>query len=172
VLTRQELDFNAVDYWVKIKGEQFYRYELAGEKRPENLANWAKSYFDSDETGQWQEYQDSGTNHYRAAHIIDQRLESVVFISPTLHLPERNWLTSLFAKPALTESERKSLLTGKPPLGVPDVGTIICACFTVGEKTIRAAIAEKNLTTHQEVGQCLKAGTNCGSCIPEIKALL
>ncbi|MEI7795283.1 MAG: (2Fe-2S)-binding protein [Methylococcaceae bacterium] len=24
----------------------------------------------------------------------------------------------------------------------------------------------------QEVGNCLKAGTNCGSCVPEIKALL
>ncbi|MDD1617051.1 MAG: nitrate reductase catalytic subunit, partial [Methylococcaceae bacterium NSP1-2] len=64
------------------------------------------------------------------------------------------------------------LLTGKPPLGGADVGAIICACFNVGEKTIKAAIKNKGLTTHQQVGQCLKAGTNCGSCIPEIKALL
>jgi assimilatory nitrate reductase catalytic subunit len=65
-----------------------------------------------------------------------------------------------------------ALLTGRPPVGVPDVGTIVCACFNVGEKTIQAAIKEKNLKTHQEVGICLKAGTNCGSCVPEIKALL
>ena len=172
VLTRQELDFNSVDYWVKIKGDQVYRYELAGEKLPENVPSWAKNYLSASETDQWQEYQDSGMNNYRAARIIDQRLESVVFIAPTPHLPERNWLVSLFVKPELTEPERKSLLTGKPPRGVSDVGTIICACFNVGEKTISTAIAEKSLKTHQEVGQCLKAGTNCGSCIPEIKALL
>ena len=65
-----------------------------------------------------------------------------------------------------------ALLTGIPPLGVPDVGIIVCACFNVGEKTIRTAIKEKALKTHQEVGLCLKAGTNCGSCVPEIKALL
>ena len=65
-----------------------------------------------------------------------------------------------------------ALLTGMPPLGVADVGTIVCACFNVGEKTIQTAIREKGLKTHQEVGRCLKAGTNCGSCVPEIKALL
>ena len=34
------------------------------------------------------------------------------------------------------------------------------------------AIKEKGLKTHQQVGICLKAMTNCGSCVPEIKALL
>jgi len=81
-------------------------------------------------------------------------------------------LTSLFVKAKLETAERMALLTGMPPLGVPDVGTIVCACFNVGEKTIRTAINEKGLKTHQEVGLCLKAGTNCGSCVPEIKALL
>jgi assimilatory nitrate reductase catalytic subunit len=81
-------------------------------------------------------------------------------------------LTSLFAKAHLETTERKALLTGKRPSGVPDVGIIVCACFNVGEKTIRTAIKENGLKTHQEVGVCLKAGTNCGSCVPEIKALL
>jgi assimilatory nitrate reductase catalytic subunit len=42
----------------------------------------------------------------------------------------------------------------------------------VGKNSIIDAIREKRLGTAEEVGQCLKAGTNCGSCIPEIKALL
>lgn len=75
-------------------------------------------------------------------------------------------------KAELEKAERMALLTGKPPVGVADVGTIVCACFNVGELTIQAAIREKGLKTHQEVGRCLKAGTNCGSCVPEIKALL
>jgi assimilatory nitrate reductase catalytic subunit len=51
-------------------------------------------------------------------------------------------------------------------------GGIVCACFSVGKNSIIDAIREKHLGTTEEVGQCLKAGTNCGSCIPEIKALL
>ncbi|TAN71137.1 MAG: nitrate reductase [Methylobacter sp.] len=210
ILSRRELSINAPDYWVKVKGEQFYRYELAGLSLPENWQEWAQTYLCSNDGPmfQWQEYQDPGRGNYRAACFANNRLESIVFIAaggttalmeddcmdaggraPTVgalgdagavaeveqrreRLPERNWLTSLFAKPELEKAERIALLTGSPPIGVADVGTIVCACFNVGELTIRAAIREKGLKTHQEVGHCLKAGTNCGSCIPEIKALL
>jgi assimilatory nitrate reductase catalytic subunit len=78
----------------------------------------------------------------------------------------------LFAKTELEKTERMAILTGKPPVGEADTGAIVCSCFNIGEKTIKAAISEKGLKTHQEVGRCLKAGTNCGSCVPEIKALL
>jgi len=190
ILSRGELSMVAPDYWVKIKGEQVYRYELAGLSLPENWQEWAqKNLSDNDgATPQWQEYQDPAQGNYRAARIVNNQLESVVFIAAESalpatawmqeveqrreRLPERNWLTSLFAKTELEKAERMALLTGRPPVGVADVGTIVCACFNVGEKTIQAAIREKGLKTHQEVGRCLKAGTNCGSCVPEIKALL
>ena len=174
ILSRRELNINAPDYWVKVKGEQYYRYELAGLTLPENWQQWAKTKLcDNDgETPQWQEYHDPGLGNYRAARIVNNQLESVVFIAAESALPERNWLTGLFAKTELEKAERMALLTGRPPLGVADAGTIVCACFNVGELTIRAAIREKGLKTHQEVGRCLKAGTNCGSCVPEIKALL
>ncbi|MGZ8159197.1 MAG: molybdopterin-dependent oxidoreductase [Methylobacter sp.] len=174
ILSRRELTVNEPDYWVKIKGEHYYRYELAGKILPVNWQEWAKNNL-CDNDGlrpQWQEYQDSGLGNYRGARIVNNQLESVVFIAAGATLPERNWLSGLFAKPELDKAERMALLTGKPPVGVADVGTIVCACFNVGEKTIQAAIKEKGLKTHQEVGRCLKAGTNCGSCVPEIKALL
>jgi hypothetical protein len=38
--------------------------------------------------------------------------------------------------------------------------------------TTRLLSRSEGLKTHQEVGACLKAGTNCGSCVPEIKMLL
>jgi len=174
ILSRRELAINEPDYWVKIKGEQFYRYELAGLSLPENWQEWAQKKLSDNEgaTAQWQEYQDSARGNYRAARLLNNRLESVVFIAAASALPDRNWLTGLFAKTELEKAERMALLTGRPPLGVADVGPIVCACFNVGELTIQAAIKEKGLKTHQEVGRCLKAGTNCGSCIPEIKALL
>ncbi|MGZ5620653.1 MAG: molybdopterin-dependent oxidoreductase [Methylobacter sp.] len=174
ILSRCELNMNAPEYWVKIKGEQYYRYELAGMTLPENWREWAqKNLCDSDGVStQWQEYQDSARGNYRAARILNNQLESIVAIATESVLPERNWLTGLFAKTELDKAERMALLTGRPPLGGVDVGTIVCACFNVGELTILAAIKEKGLKTHQEVGRCLKAGTNCGSCVPEIKALL
>ncbi|NOQ16507.1 MAG: molybdopterin-dependent oxidoreductase, partial [Methyloprofundus sp.] len=174
ILSRHPLEFNHPDYLVKVKGNQFYRYELAGETMPESWQGWTKNILcsASNEKPQWQEYTDPAENKYRAARILDNQLQSMIFIAPNILLPERSWLSSLFEKPEFEKQDRLALLTGKPPLGTPDVGTIVCACFNVGEKTIQSAIKDKGLKTHQEVGKCLKAGTNCGSCIPEIKALL
>jgi len=174
ILSRHPLKFKQPEYLVKVTGEQFYRYELAGKTVPDTWRNWNRQLLCNGrhETPQWQEYSDPAMSTYRAARILDNQLESILFTAPTINLPERNWLTSLFVKQVLKKEERLALLTGKPPLGTQDVGSIVCACFNVGEKTIQAAIKEKKLKSHQEVGQCLKAGTNCGSCIPEIKALL
>ena len=64
------------------------------------------------------------------------------------------------------------LLTGIPPVEQQDAGRTICSCFNVGEKTILAAISEQHLATTGEIGDCLQAGTNCGSCLPELQQLL
>jgi len=43
VLSRRELKITEPEYWVKNKGDEFYRYELVGNKSPENWANWARN---------------------------------------------------------------------------------------------------------------------------------
>ncbi|MCE9890783.1 nitrate reductase [Kluyvera intermedia] len=67
--------------------------------------------------------------------------------------------------------ERHALLGGRD-LARPAVGKIVCSCFSVGEKTIAEAIEKQGCSTPGELGKMLKCGTNCGSCIPELKALL
>ena len=56
--------------------------------------------------------------------------------------------------------------------GTPDPGAMICACFNVGVTTITRAITEQGLLTVEALGAALSAGTNCGSCRPEIRALI
>ena len=104
---------------------------------------------------------------------IDNRLDACVFIAPTFALPPRAWLAALFGK-ELTTRERMSLLAGHPGQGQPDtdIGAIVCACFAVGYHTLVAAIRQNRLRSTEEIGALLKAGTNCGSCLPELKALL
>jgi len=53
-----------------------------------------------------------------------------------------------------------------------DPGRLVCSCFGVGCNTILRAIEARSLTDARQVGACLRAGTNCGSCLPEINALL
>ncbi|TXL17116.1 hypothetical protein BMR04_07325 [Methylococcaceae bacterium HT3] len=76
ILSRHPLDFNHPEYLVKVKGNQFYRYELAGEIVPESWEEWSKNILcsASNEAPQWQEYADPAQNKYRAARILDNQL--------------------------------------------------------------------------------------------------
>ena len=49
---------------------------------------------------------------------------------------------------------------------------IICKCFEVSEDKIRKVAIENHLTTVEEVTNYTKAGGGCGSCIPDIEAIL
>ena len=87
-------------------------------------------------------------------------------------LPARDWLTQLFEQETLSENDRRNLLAGSLGQDQPDTGPIICACFGVGEYTIRDAIKCGDAKTVNDIGKQLQAGTNCGSCIPELQKLL
>jgi assimilatory nitrate reductase catalytic subunit len=63
------------------------------------------------------------------------------------------------------------LLSGRSGEGLAATGPVICACFGVGRASICDAIAA-GAATPAEIGARLKAGTNCGSCIPEMKRLI
>ena len=173
ILSRRQLDLEGVTYWVVAKGEGVYRYEMAGEQAPENWPAWARGVLcDSGDDVNWIEYLDQGARRYRGVRMVKDRVESCLFIAPSHDLPSRSWLAGLFSQAALDDSERKGLLLGKSPAGQKDVGRIICACFSVGINTLIDAIREQKLQSVEAVGQALDAGTNCGSCVPELKAIL
>jgi assimilatory nitrate reductase catalytic subunit len=59
----------------------------------------------------------------------------------------------------------------KPIEGEADEGPIVCVCFQVGARRIEDAAAAGHKSV-DKIGRQLGAGTNCGSCIPEIRRLL
>lgn len=121
----------------------------------------------------WIEYRDAAMGRYRAACIQAGRLEAVFFIAPDQRLPEREWLDSLFSQTVIDPADLAGLLTARPPKGsAANTGRTVSACFSVGEKTILNAIQEQGLESVEAVGACLKAGTGCGSCVPEIRRLV
>lgn len=173
VLSRQPIAVTDTAWWTAVTGEQFTRYELAGRRVHGDRSQWARRLLGAmADDADWLDFADVNAGTYRAVHMINERIEACMFISPRPDLPSRSWLASLFAKEKLDDMDRAGLLTGQPADPSADAGATVCSCFGVGRKTICAAIAKNKLNTHQEIGQLLKAGTNCGSCIPELKAIL
>ncbi len=172
ILSRMPLSVEKPAYWLKIKGQHFWRYELAGNSALAEPIIWAHQQLGEDVGGDWLEYEDKALSRYRVANVVDDQLQKVLFINEQYDLPSRAWLSQLFSQPAINREERMSLLAGRPGSGLPDVGSLVCACFGVGENTIIDTIKNQQLNSVGQIGECLKAGTNCGSCIPELKTLL
>lgn len=168
----EDAERDIIHFWVRTKSNGCYRYELAGLNKPGDWAAWARSLLcHTDGKAEWSEFLDRRAGRYRAARIVNNRLESCLFIAPDPALPSRSWLGGLFEQDILTDTARASLLAGKPRQGDSDGGEVVCACFAVGNKTILRAI-QNGAESVEALGEQLKAGTNCGSCIPELKKLL
>jgi assimilatory nitrate reductase catalytic subunit len=117
------------------------------------------------------EYKDFGGGIYRAASFQNGRIDTCLFIGPAGDAGDWNVVKNLFATDALSADQRRLLLSGKSADGLANTGPIVCACFGVGRTTICDAIAA-GAHSPAEIGAKLKAGTNCGSCIPELKRLI
>ncbi|MES2074026.1 MAG: molybdopterin-dependent oxidoreductase [Pseudomonadota bacterium] len=173
ILSRKELGLDAVAHWTRIQGRDFARYELAGRNTIGDFGLWARELLGVDgEDADWLEYEDRSAGVYRAVHLSDDRIDQCVFVSPRQDMPSRAWLASLFVKDQLSEIDRVGLLVGQPVEKGADAGPTVCSCFGVGRNTICEAIRGQDLSSVAQVTACVKAGGNCGSCVPEIKKLL
>ncbi len=170
VLSRQPLDCTEAEYWTRVRGRAGWRHELAGLEADCPWPDRLRQRFGQEDG--WIVMHDRAHKRYRLALLQSDRVEIVAFFDrePTA-LPPRQWLESLFVKAALDDAERAALLLGRPSRAAPDSGRIVCACLGVGEHDIRRAIAD-GASSVDALGTKLKAGTNCGSCIPELKRML
>ena len=84
----------------------------------------------------------------------------------------RDWLKDIMAQGVTAEAVRPWVLApvSAPPAGGTNRGRVICNCLDVAEDEIRAEVGRgSDLAALQAK---LKCGTECGSCLPELKRLL
>ncbi|HTY65318.1 MAG TPA: (2Fe-2S)-binding protein [Alphaproteobacteria bacterium] len=75
--------------------------------------------------------------------------------------------------PAQAGCRGRGLRSGPPVLiAAWAAASSVCACFSVGRSVIERAIVERGPTSVAEIGAMVRAGSNCGSCVPEIKQIL
>ncbi len=116
-------------------------------------------------------YEDAAAGALREAWLDGERLDRVIFFTTSGALPPRDWLADLFAAETLTSANRLALLIGRQPGQATETGPTVCACLGVRAQRIDAAIAG-GCTTFDAIGQATGAGTNCGSCRPEIVRMI
>jgi assimilatory nitrate reductase catalytic subunit len=169
-LARAPLELPATAYRAVSRGAGYWRHELAGEELPESWPQWADAVLGPG--GERIELSDVAGGRYRGARVERRRLEACVFVATAKWLPSRNWLATLFGAQMLSDADRLAILAGRAPKGSLDAGPVVCSCFAVGRSALLRAIRGDKLVSLEQIGNALRAGTNCGSCIPELKGLL
>lgn len=166
-LSRTELELPPHALWARVAVTGGYGYLLADNADLVGWQSWLRSVAGSDLA----EYKDFGGGIFRAASFAGDRIETCLFLGPARDAGDWDVVKNLFAAEALSDDQRRMLLSGKSMDGLASAGPIVCACFGVGRTTICDAIAAGTGTV-AEIGAKLNAGTNCGSCIPELKRLI
>ena len=87
------------------------------------------------------------------------------------------WLKPLLQEELSAQAYGHALLSpsATPPVAVASKGRQVCTCFNVSEPAIVEALAQCDGSPDQRLASVqgqLKCGTNCGSCIPELKKLV
>lgn len=108
-------------------------------------------------------------HHWRQAFVLGDQLQALLYAGPTLPVLDRHWLDQCFANQATT-TIRRQLLRGAP-LEAGDCSALVCSCFQVRQQSIEQAIRNGASCTRR-LGEQLQCGTGCGSCLPELRALL
>ncbi len=169
VLSRAPLTFPDETWWARVAVTGGYGYLFASNEEPERWQAWLDADSDMIELA---EYADKARGIYRAAIFKNDRIDLCLFVEPATGKMDWEPVKALFAADAITDMQRRSLLSGRRMDGASDTGPVVCACFGVGRNAICATIASGAVRSPAEIGARLKAGTNCGSCIPELKRLL
>ncbi|WP_323765475.1 molybdopterin-dependent oxidoreductase [Marinovum sp.] len=152
-------------YWARARTPSGYRAELAG---TEAVADWeaeARRLFGLKDA-EVQSVIDQTRGIARLAFYHEGRLLAALFVAPEPVAVLRDYLVTL------PGGEAPQAITGAPPSDQPDPGPVLCACFSVGVNTILSAIETEGLISVEAIGAALGAGTNCGSCRPELADLL
>lgn len=114
-------------------------------------------------------YQDPTASDFRDVGMVDGSINYALFLHPDRNkLPAVSWLAGLLAKTGPAGSA--ATLAGLDP-GVSDTGRLICTCWEVGERQIERAV-DAGASTVGQLGTQLRCGTQCGSCVPELRRLL
>jgi len=154
-----------VKYWARAPQTGAQRLALAGDG---SARGWAENQLDRQ--GMQCQLAQGADGEYRLLAWRDGELQLAFYAAPRWPDLDHAFIAAAFCQPPADTAARFALLAGRAAQG-NSAGRIICSCYGVGETAIRQAIAQ-GCDSPAALGRVLKCGTNCGSCIPELKQLI
>lgn len=123
-------------------------------------------------------YVDARHGQRRAARLVragsDAHLEAFLLGGDTR---AEAWIKPLLQQRLPAQALGRQLLRpgATAPAGVSSRGKVVCSCFGVNESAITCALREASGSETERLATLqgsLRCGTNCGSCVPELKRMV
>ncbi|MDF2998652.1 MAG: molybdopterin oxidoreductase [Xanthobacteraceae bacterium] len=169
VLSRRGLELPPATCWTVVTIEGGVGYLLADAREPRS---WLPQWLARTSEAPTADYDDARAGRYRGARFdATGRIATLAFMERSDRRLDWSAAMPFFAAEHVPPEQRRRLLSGRNAAGV-ETGPLVCACHAVPRAAIDTAIAADPSASVDSLGRCLKAGTNCGSCIPELKRIL
>ncbi len=168
-LSRLRVSFPNDTWWARVAVDRGYGYLLASNHQADAWKSWFRSSAFSEDVV---EYDDYAQQIYRAGAYDSGKLRTCLFVGPAHDVIPWDAVKANFSAGEVSDENRRGLLSGRATNGAPSIGRIVCACFGVGDNSIRDVLKCGKARSVTDIGAQLRAGTNCGSCIPELKHLI
>ncbi|WP_394173512.1 nitrate reductase [Thalassotalea litorea] len=156
------------DFWLNYPNQQLQQWQLAMENQPEELLSWCKTLLP--DHYQWLVQVDNHNSKTTLLAFNDEKLEFYGQFSAQPQALNRKWLQHCFSQQPLSSDDRNALFSSRVSAQF-SLGRQVCSCFQVHEKTIVDAI-EQGATSVEQLTETLGCGGKCGSCKPELTALI
>jgi assimilatory nitrate reductase catalytic subunit len=165
--TRRKLDLPTGTWWTRVAALQSAELRIASDRDTMFWHHYAHDVLGRD--AQLVEQLDGGV--IRAVAYVDGEFDACLSIGPsTLALRWDNLAAVIAAGPPQDGTTTMSVCDAA--VLTSDTGPMICACFGVGRDTVEDAVKSGAIASVADIGRVLQAGSNCGSCLPELKRIL
>jgi assimilatory nitrate reductase catalytic subunit len=162
--THEALALPGGTWWAKVATSDGVEYRLATSQGPMFWHDFADRWRGAD--ARFAEELDGQV--YRAAAFLEGHLDGCFYIAPPDAPPQ--WDLAALAA-AAAEDGGPRIPKGQACDYIGGTEAVVCACFGVSLDAVREAV-RGGAANVGEIGRTLRAGTNCGSCLPELKRII
>jgi assimilatory nitrate reductase catalytic subunit len=165
LLSRREMAFDGRVWWSRSAIADGYGYRIATDLSDDEWLASIRPRADAEVV----EFIDETAGVSRGAAFRAARAEFIWALAPAA--PDWEFELEQLSREHASAADRFALVAGRRDAAADDEGALVCACFGVGARRIET-LARQGLRSAADIGSACKAGSNCGSCLPEIRRIL
>jgi len=170
LVSRSKPEVVGLDYWALSQRPGGWQLEFAtGNKTADPISHWEA--LGLREQNSALSYKDAASQAARYAWFDGDELQAALYLDSKPVGVSRGWAAEQLTHSHSDLGKRWLVASGRTAADMPDKGAIVCSCLSVGINEIVGAVQSGSHSV-DAVGDCTKAGTNCGSCRAEINGLI